>query len=65
MTRPKAKKKNIQSATVPALLSATEKPAKPEQETASARRETENWLWKLYEKTLKAFFDSLLGKFGA
>jgi hypothetical protein len=23
-----------------------------------------NWFWKLYEKTLKAFFDSVLGKYG-
>ena len=23
-----------------------------------------NFFWKLYEKTLKAFFDSLLGKYG-
>ncbi|MCH8119490.1 MAG: hypothetical protein IIC00_07165 [Planctomycetes bacterium] len=29
------------------------------------RPEKESWLWKLYEKTLKAFFDSVLGKFGA
>jgi hypothetical protein len=36
-----------------------------EQKATLAKPEKESWLWKLYEKTLKAFFDSLLGKFGA
>lgn len=30
----------------------------------TGKPEKESWLWKLYEKTLKAFFDSLLGRFG-
>ncbi len=38
------------------------KPAATEQNAAPAKPERESWWWKLYEKTVKAFFDSLLGK---
>jgi len=38
--------------------------AETEQKANIAKPERESWLWKLYEKTLKAFFDSLLGKSG-
>jgi len=30
----------------------------------TGKPEKESWLWKLYEKTMKAFFDSLLEKLG-
>lgn len=39
-----------------------QKPAATEQNAAPAKPERESWWWKLYEKTVKAFFDSLLGK---
>lgn len=39
------------------------KSTETEQNTASAKyRGIRAWLWKLYEKTVKAFFDSILGK---
>jgi len=46
------------------LLKEAEKPAEKEQKVTLGKPEKESWLWKLYEKTLKALFDSLLGKFG-
>jgi len=41
-----------------------QQPAETEQKAAPNKPQRESWLWKLYEKTLKAFFDSLLGKCG-
>jgi glycerol-3-phosphate O-acyltransferase len=40
-----------------------EKPAETEQNTICAKIKA--WLWKLYEKTVKAFFDAVLGKWGS
>ena len=40
-------------------------PAETKQKGTLGKPEKESWLWKLYEKTLKAVFDSLLGKYGA
>lgn len=36
------------------------KPTKTDQNTTPAKPEKEKWYWRLYEKTLKAFFDSFL-----
>jgi len=43
---------------------AGKKPAETGEKDAPVKPGKESWIWKLYEKTLKAFFDSLLGKFG-
>lgn len=39
-----------------------EKPAETKQNATPAKAERESWLWKLYEKTLKVVFDSVLEK---
>jgi len=39
------------------------KPAETEQKTICAKIKA--WLWKLYEKTVKAFFDAVLEKWGS
>ncbi len=47
------------------MMSSKQEPAEPEQKGTLGKPEKESWRWKLYGKTLKAFFDSILGKFGA
>jgi len=38
------------------------KQAKTEQKVAPEKNEKESWIWKLYEKTLKVFFDAVLDR---